>query len=92
MSNNMYELKGSTKKEKLLYLFKTCTEPHITLAIVNPDMEHCEHVTVFRADYEHKAATISRDYDDDLKLYRNHNVKIDAVLGVVFLEEVTYIY
>lgn len=33
MSNNMYELKGSTKKEKLLYLFKTCTEPHIGVVL-----------------------------------------------------------
>lgn len=92
MSTDTYELQGSTKKEKLLYLFKTCREPHITLAIVSPDMEHCEHVTVFRADYEYKANAISRDYDDDLKLYRNQNVRIDSVLGTVFLEETVYIY
>lgn len=43
-----------SKKERLLELFKTCREPHITLSIMNPDMEHSEYLTIFRADYETK--------------------------------------
>lgn len=90
MSNDI-NLIGNTKKEKLMYLFETCKENYITLAIVNPDMLRSEYITVFRPDFKHKAEIIDRDYNDDLKLHRNDRIKIEAVLGTVFLEEFVYI-
>lgn len=90
MSGNV-NLIGNTKKEKLIYLFKTCKEKYITLAIVNPDMLRSEYLTVFRPDFKYKAEVIDRDYNDDLKLHRNDRVKIEAILGTIFLEEVVYI-
>lgn len=84
-------IKGNTKKEKLLNLLKTCGARYITLSIVNPDMLHSEYVTVFNPDFEFKAEVIDRDYNDDLELYRNNNVKIDSVLGTMFLEEEAHI-
>lgn len=81
-----------SKKERLINLFKTCKEPHITLSIMNPDMEHSEYITVFRADYKAKADVIDRDYNDDLELYRNTRVKIDSVISLAIIENETYIY
>lgn len=83
---------NKTKKEQLLELFKTCTDPYITLSIISPDMEHSEYLTVFRADYETKSEVINRDYNDNLELYRNTNVKIDAVLALAIVENDVYIY
>lgn len=81
-----------TKKEKLINLFKTCREPHITLSIMNPDMEHSEYLTIFRADYETKAEVIDRDYNENLELYRNTRVKIESVISLAIVENETYIY
>lgn len=81
-----------SKKEKLINLLKTCKEPHITLSIMNPDMEHSEYLTIFRVDYETKADVINRDYNDDLELYRNTRVKIDSVISLAIVENETYIY
>lgn len=80
-----------TKKEKLINLFKNCTEPHITLCIKNPDMEHSEYLTIFRVDYETKAEVINRDYNNNLELYRNTRVKIDSVVSLALIENETYI-
>lgn len=81
-----------TKKQQLLNLFKTCREPHITLSIMNPDMEHSEYLTIFRPDYEVKSEVINRDYNDNLELYRNTRVKIDSVISLAIVENETYIY
>ena len=81
-----------SKKERLLELFKICREPHITLSIMNPDMEHSEYLTIFRVDYEAKAGVIDRDYNDNLELYRNTRVKIDSVISLAIVENETYIY
>lgn len=83
---------GNTKKEKLLNLLRNCTDRYITLSIINPDMVHSEYVTVFYQDFHFKADVIERDYNDNLELYRNNKVRIDAVLGTMFLEEEVYIY
>lgn len=90
MNNNILE--GNTKKEKLLNLLRNSTDKYITLSIINPDMIHSEYLTIFYQDFHFKADVIERDYNDNLELYRNKKVKIDAVLGTMFLEEEIYIY
>lgn len=89
MNNNI--LDGNTKM-LLLNLLRNSTDKYITLVIINPDMIHSEYLTIFYQDFHFKADVIERDYNDNLELYRNKKVKIDAVLGTMFLEEEIYIY